>query len=113
MVAITTAMICNQQAHTGPLCYLAARASPPGSPLVEQPSGEHTRSRQIGSQCAAQAFLTKLLTVDLPGLMVLPKRLEVNIPPSLTSVAEAAVGRDAVMRAVASAVLQVKHTSCW
>ncbi len=54
-----------------------------------------------------QAFLTKLLTVDLPGLMVLPKRLEVNIPPSLTSVAEAAVGRDAVMRAVASAVLQV------
>ena len=55
-----------------------------------------------------QAFLTKLLTVDLPGLMVLPKRLEVNIPPSLTSVAEAAVGRDAVMRAVASAVLQAR-----
>ncbi len=47
--------------------------------------------------------------MDLPGLMVLPKRLEVNIPPSLTSVAEAAVGRDAVMRAVASAVLQVNY----
>ena len=54
-----------------------------------------------------QAFLTKLLTVDLPGLMVLPKRLEINIPPALTAVAEAAVGRDSVMRAVASAVLQV------
>jgi hypothetical protein len=53
-----------------------------------------------------QAFLTRLLTVDLPDLMVLPKRLEINIPPGLTSVAEAAVGRDAVMRAVASAVLQ-------
>jgi hypothetical protein len=54
-----------------------------------------------------QAFLTRLLTVDLPGLMVLPLRLEIGIPPGLTSVAEAAVGRDAVMRAVASAVLQV------
>lgn len=37
---------------------------------------------------------------------MLPKRLEINIPPALTAVAEAAVGRDAVMRAVASAVLQ-------
>jgi len=55
----------------------------------------------------AQAFLTKLLTVDLPGLIVLPRRLDVNIPPSVGAVAEAAVGRDAVMRAVASAVLQV------
>ena len=54
----------------------------------------------------AQAFLTHLLTVDLPKLMVLPKRLEINIPPALTAVAEAAVGRDVVMRAVASAVLQ-------
>ena len=51
-----------------------------------------------------QAYLTKLFTVDLPGLMVLPRRLEINIPPSITAVAEAAVGRDAVMRAVASAV---------
>ena len=57
--------------------------------------------------CCAQAFLTKLLTVDLPGLIVLPKRLDINIPPAVTAVAEAAVGRDAVMRAVASAVLQV------
>lgn len=40
------------------------------------------------------------------GLMVLPKRLEINIPPAVTAVAEAAVGREAVMRAVASAVLQ-------
>lgn len=53
-----------------------------------------------------QNVLNKLLTVDLPGLIVLPKRLEVNIPPSALSLAEAAVGRDAIMRAVASAVLQ-------
>ena len=58
----------------------------------------------------AQAFLTKLLTVDLPGLIVLPKRLDINIPPAVTAVAEAAVGRDAVMRAVASAVLQVQSS---
>lgn len=38
--------------------------------------------------------------------MVLPKRLEINIPPAVTAVAEAAVGRDVVMKAVASAVLQ-------
>ena len=54
-----------------------------------------------------QPFLSRLLTVDLPGLMVLPKRLQINIPPAVTAVAEAAVGHDAVMRAVASAVLQV------
>lgn len=46
------------------------------------------------------------MTEDLPSLMVLPKRLEINIPPAVTAVAEAAVGRDAVMKAVASAVLQ-------
>lgn len=39
--------------------------------------------------------------------MTLPKRLEIKIPPAITAVAEAAVGRDAVMKAVASAVLQV------
>ena len=55
---------------------------------------------------ALQAFLTKLLTIDVPALMILPRRLEINIPPAVTAVAEAAVGRDAVMRAVASAVLQ-------
>ena len=53
-----------------------------------------------------QAYLTRLFTVDLPGVMVLPRRLEINIPPAVTAVAEAAVGRDAVMRAVATAVLQ-------
>lgn len=58
------------------------------------------------SPLLVQAFLTHLLTVDLPKLMVLPKRLEINIPPAVTAVAEAAVGRDVVMRAVASAVLQ-------
>jgi hypothetical protein len=53
-----------------------------------------------------QRFLRKLLTVELPGAMVLPQRLEINLPPSVTVLAEAAVGRDTVMRAVASAVLQ-------
>lgn len=53
-----------------------------------------------------QNFLRKLLTVELPGVMVLPQRLEINLPPSVTVLAEAAVGRDTVMRAVASAVLQ-------
>lgn len=56
-----------------------------------------------------QSFLKRLLTHDLPAAMALPKRLEVNIPPSVTSVAEAAVGRDTIMRAVASAVLQVRR----
>ena len=32
-----------------------------------------------------QAFLTKLLTKDLPGFMTLPKRLEINIPPAVTA----------------------------
>lgn len=64
-----------------------------------------------GNFVRMQAFLTKLLTVDLPGLIVLPKRLDINIPPAVTAVAEAAVGRDAVMRAVASAVLQVRPVS--
>ena len=53
-------------------------------------------------------FLTQLLTVDLPGLMVLPNRLEIDLSPSVTAVAEAAVGRDVVMQAVASAVMQVE-----
>lgn len=53
-----------------------------------------------------QRYLRKLLTVDLPQAMVLPQRLEINLPPAVTALAEAAVGRDVVMRAVASAVLQ-------
>eukprot|EP01025_Chloroclados_australasicus_P020589 TRINITY_DN2171_c0_g1_i1.p1 TRINITY_DN2171_c0_g1~~TRINITY_DN2171_c0_g1_i1.p1 ORF type:complete len:746 (+),score=143.81 TRINITY_DN2171_c0_g1_i1:185-2422(+) len=53
-----------------------------------------------------QSYLRQLLTVDLPQFMVLPRRLEIIIPPAVTAVAEAAVGREAVMRAVASAVLQ-------
>jgi hypothetical protein len=32
-----------------------------------------------------QAFLTKLFTKDLPGLITLPKRLEINIPPAVTA----------------------------
>jgi hypothetical protein len=54
-----------------------------------------------------QNLLNQLLTVDLPAMMVLPERLEISVPPSVTSIAEAAVGRDTIMRAVASAVLQV------
>ena len=61
----------------------------------------------IDAVICVQPLLTRLPTVDLPGLMVLPKRLEINIPPAVTSVAEAAVGHDLIMRAVASAVLQV------
>ena len=51
-------------------------------------------------------MLRRLLTIDLPGLMVLPKRVQISVPPAVTAVAEAAVGRDTIMRAVASAVLQ-------
>jgi len=76
-----------------------------GQPTVRVQLAPYNRIR-IMRIPILQAFLTRLLTVDLPGMMVLPKRLEINIPPGLTSVAEAAVGRDAVMRAVASAVLQ-------
>lgn len=53
-----------------------------------------------------QRYLSKLLTEDLPRVMVLPKRLEINIPPSISSIAEAAVGRDAVMKSLARAVFQ-------
>ncbi|KAL6783990.1 hypothetical protein ACKKBG_A04335 [Auxenochlorella protothecoides x Auxenochlorella symbiontica] len=53
-----------------------------------------------------QPILSRLLTVALPGLMTLPQRLDIDVPPAVTAIAEAAVGRDAIMRAVASAVLQ-------
>jgi len=71
-----------------------------------QAFGQAGMRNMLVFMAALQAFLTHLLTVDLPKLMVLPKRLEINIPPAVTAVAEAAVGRDVVMRAVASAVLQ-------
>lgn len=60
-----------------------------------------------------QDFLTKLLTKDLPRLMVLPERLEINIPPALTAVAEAAIGRDAVATAVATAVVTSDAAPFW
>ena len=79
-------------------------------------SSPHPPGRLLQAPAAPQAdwavvqpLLTRLLTVDLPGLMVLPKRLEINIPPAVTSVAEAAVGHDIIMRAVASAVLQARR----
>jgi hypothetical protein len=64
----------------------------------------------MGFACL-QNLLNQLLTVDLPAMMVLPERLEISVPPSVTSIAEAAVGRDTIMRAVASAVLQVGCSS--
>lgn len=80
--------------------------SPPPNPnLVVLPSA--APSCLCICHCCMQNLLNRLLTVDLPGLMVLPQRLEISIPPSVTSIAEAAVGRDTIMRAVASAVLQV------
>ena len=60
-----------------------------------------------------QDFLTKLLTKDLPRLMVLPERLEINIPPALTAVAEAAIGREAVAQAVATAVVNSEAAPFW
>ena len=49
-------------------------------------------------------FLTKLLTVDLPGAMMLPRRLNFNINPSFTAIAEAAIGQDTVRGAVLAAI---------
>eukprot|EP00891_Asterochloris_glomerata_P002707 jgi/Astpho2/2707/Aster-00893 len=65
-----------------------------GSPTIKVQLLPYNRVRLMRIP-VLQAFLTKLLTVDLPSLMVLPKRLEINIPPAITSVAEAAVGHDA------------------
>ena len=96
------------------LCGTAQYQSPIGA-LQQRPIDAHSRSpgsdsfapKPVKTHCVVQSFLTRLLTKVLPGYMVLPKRLEINIPPAITAVAEAAVGRDAVMKAVASAVLQV------
>ncbi len=77
-----------------------------GPPNVKVQLSPYNRVRLMRVP-VVQNYLRKLLTVDLPGLMVLPERLEINIPPSVTTIAEAAVGRDTIMRAVASAVLQV------
>lgn len=76
-----------------------------GPPTIKVQLAPYNRVRLMRIP-VLQPFLAKLLTVDLPALMTLPRRLEINIPPAVTAVAEAAVGRDAVMRAVASAVLQ-------
>lgn len=38
-----------------------------------------------------QAFLTKFFTKDLPALITLPKRLEINIPPAVTAGAHPAL----------------------
>lgn len=64
------------------------RLSP--SPLV-QPASSAALTRQHACPPPRhllprlQAFLTRLLTVDLPGLMTLPQRLEINIPPAVTA----------------------------
>jgi len=54
-------------------------------------------------------FLTKLLTVDLPGAMMLPRRLNFNINPSFTAIAEAAIGQEAVRGAVLAAIAAVQQ----
>ena len=61
-------------------------------------------------------FLTQLLTKDLPGLMVLPKRLEIDLSPSVTAVAEAAEEQDELslrpsLYRVATAVTSVGFSS--
>eukprot|EP00879_Flechtneria_rotunda_P007959 GHRR01008338.1.p1 GENE.GHRR01008338.1~~GHRR01008338.1.p1 ORF type:complete len:1287 (+),score=597.52 GHRR01008338.1:548-4408(+) len=77
-----------------------------GPPAVKVQLSPYNRVRLMRIP-VIQNLLNRLLTVDLPALMVLPERLEISVPPSVTSIAEAAVGRDTIMRAVASAVLQV------
>ncbi|KAG1678854.1 hypothetical protein FOA52_003522 [Chlamydomonas sp. UWO 241] len=71
-----------------------------GSPIVKVQLSPYNRVRLMRVP-VVQTLLRKLLTEDLPGFMVLPRRLELDIPPSVTSVAEVAVGRDTIMRAVA------------
>ena len=51
--------------------------------------------------------MNRLLTQVLPSYMVLPKRLKLNIPPAVTALAEAAVGKDEIMRALTKAVLNI------
>ena len=58
-----------------------------------------------------QSYLTRLITEDLPNLMVLPRKLEFDIPSSLTAVAEAAIGQDLVRRAILKAVVDKKVPS--
>ena len=53
-----------------------------------------------------QSFLTKLITEDLPNLMILPRKLNFEIPPSLAAVAGAAIGEDIVKKAILNAVLR-------
>ncbi len=55
--------------------------------------------------CALQSFLSKLITEDLPNLMILPRKLTFEIPPSLAAVAGAAIGEDIVKRAILNAVV--------
>ena len=78
-----------------------------GAPSIRVQLAPYNRI-QLMNIPVVQGFLTELLTVNLPGLIVSPKNMDISIPPAVTAVAEAAVGRDAVMAAVASAVMQVE-----
>ena len=43
-----------------------------------------------------QRYLRQLLTVDLPAIMVLPRRLDIPSSPALGALADQVIGRDAV-----------------
>jgi Ca2+-dependent lipid-binding protein len=55
-----------------------------GSPSIKVQLNPYNRIRLMKIPII-QAFLTKLLTVDLPALITLPKRLEINIPPTASA----------------------------
>lgn len=61
-----------------------AHAGPPAAPAPPQRPTNCVRLPRAWPP-PPQAFLTKLLTIDLPALMVLPQRLEINIPPAVTA----------------------------
>jgi len=89
----------------------------PLAPYVGQLSLAFVDSPAVGVQLAPykraqlmripiiQSFLTKLITEDLPNLMILPRKLNFEIPPSLAAVAGAAIGEDIVKRAILNAVV--------
>ena len=89
----------------------------PLAPYVGQLSLAFVDSPAVGVQLApykrvqlmripvVQSFLSKLITEDLPSLMILPRKLTFEIPPSLAAVAGAAIGEDIVKKSILSAVV--------
>ncbi|QDZ19887.1 hypothetical protein HOP50_03g24040 [Chloropicon primus] len=96
--------------------WIRARLAPL-APYVGQLSLAFVDSPAVGVQLAPykraqlmripiiQSFLTKLITEDLPNLMILPRKLNFEIPPSLAAVAGAAIGDDIVRKAILNAVV--------